>query len=76
MEVSLMKKRRIGISWLSRCSVCGCGDMDCWGRCRRCGSDMHKQNLEIRGLKFNFNDFKNKKGIKGQSQIQNVSTAF
>lgn len=26
--------------WLNRCTVCGCSDMDCWGRCRRCGSDM------------------------------------
>lgn len=28
--------------WLSRCTVCGCSEMDCWGRCKRCGSDMHE----------------------------------
>lgn len=34
-------KSLIGI-WASRCSFCGCSEMDCWGRCKRCGADMHK----------------------------------
>lgn len=36
---NIMKKISI---WLSRCTICGCSDMDCWGRCTRCGSDMHE----------------------------------
>lgn len=28
--------------WAKQCYVCGCEDRDCWGRCEKCGSDMHK----------------------------------
>lgn len=28
------------LMWLNRCRVCGCSNMDCWGRCTKCGSDM------------------------------------
>lgn len=30
------------ISYLSRCPICGSSDMNCWGRCNRCGSDMRE----------------------------------
>lgn len=33
---------RIIRMWLSRCNVCGCSHMDCWGRCTKCGSDMRE----------------------------------
>lgn len=29
-------------NYLSRCPICGCSNMDCWGRCTNCGSDMRE----------------------------------